>query len=465
MAGPTIYSRRELVQQAQRRILTYTDRLTWFGTNSVGKAIAETVGGAANQGYRLYKALQRRFTLLGSAGDALTEVAGERGAKRRGPSRSRLLVVVVPWSSTVTAITPGLGTAIEVLDSSRFTAGDSVRIRNVDGSVTEKTTILSISSGSGPNGGDELNVGSLIFSYTPADDDVQVLLRHAIPTETVITTQAGVGFQTTAPITIGDFNPLLAGESPPLALADKVWCEATITGASGDVDPRTVSGLQVPDTQVRNLYNPERGFGGDDTETDPELRYRAAHRPSALAQETLSWIEALAVEADQNVLRATTRPSDAISTLSIAVLSTNGGPLGVKALAALETYVGARVRSYMVVDASNVDLVAIEVEAQVKLAPNVTLRQAWVDASARVANYTDFRRWDWEKTVDWLEILRQVGLARGVQAVVQSTFLPAADIPIGPTQLPVLVRVSLQDVDTLKKINAQLAVSFASSEA
>lgn len=462
---PTVYSRRELVAQAMRRMITYTDQVTYFGANSAEAALVETIGGSAAQAFGLYKALQRRFTLLGSSGEALVEVAAERGAKKRAAQRARLLVILVPWSTSVTAITVGLTTAIEVVDSAAFAVGDSIRIRNVDGSVTERVSILSISTATGPTGGDELVVGSLGNTYTPSGDDVQVLLRHTIPLETVITTKAGIGFRTTTAVTIGDFNPVLSGESPALALADKVWCEALTKGSAGNVDPNTVSGLQVADTDVRALYNPERGFGGADEETDHDLRYRAAHLPSRRTQETLAWAEALAVEADVGVLRAVTTPPTAISTLEIKLLGENGGPLQLKRLAAVDNYIAARVRSYMAVRSANVDLVAIEIEAQVEMDPDVPLRRAWIDASARCASYLDYRRWPFGQTVDWLELLRIIGLATGVRSVMQSSFLPAGPVVIPSDGLPVLVRVSMQDLQTLQTINGSLAVSFASSGA
>ena len=463
MSAPTLYSRRELVAQAATRMLTYTDEVTYYGPNSVDTAIVETIGGSTSISYRLYKALTRRFTLIGSSGTSLTEVAAERGARRHKAQRSRLLVVIVPWSTTVTAITVGVTTDIEVDASTAFEVGDSIRIRNADGSITEKVTIVSIGDATGPNGGDELVVGSLSNTYDPTTEDVQVLLRHTIPLETLLTTKAGVGFATTGSITIGDFNPVLSGEGLALSLADKVWAEATSKGEAGNINPRSVTGFEVADPNVRTVYNPERGFGGAPEETDHDLRYRAAHRPARASQETPAWAEAIAVEADLDVLRAVVGTPTAISTLAIQLLARNGGPLAEKRLASVQNYIAARVRGYMAVACTNVELVSIEVEAQVQLDPDVTLRQAWVDASARIANYLDWRRWDFGADPDWTELLRLVKNSLGVRSVVDSTFLPAADPEVGDEQLPVFVRLSLQDLDTLETINGALAVSFDDS--
>lgn len=463
MSGqPTLYSRRELVAQASRRLLTYTDEITYFGPNSVDLAIAETLGGMTSVSYRLYKALLRRFTLIGSSGTVLTEVAAERGARRQKAQRSRLLVVFVPWSTTVTAITVGMTTRLEVEDSSAFEVGDSIRIRNADGSNTERLSIIDLIQGTGPNGNDELEVGSLTYTYD-VSEDTQVLLRETIPVQTLITTKVGVGFATTSTITIGDFNAVLSGEGAALALADKVWCEATTKGDQGNINPQSVTGLAVPNPNVRRVHNPERAFGGAAEETDFDLRYRAAHRPARASQETPAWAEALAVEADADVLRAVIAPPTAISTLAIQLLARNGGPLTAKRLRSVENYIGARVRGYMAVSCSNVTLVSIEVEAQVQLDPDVTLRQAWVDAGSRIANYIDYRRWEFGLDPDWTKLLGLVKNSLGVKAVVDSTFLPSSNPEVGNEQLPVFVRLSLQDIDTLETINGALAVSFDDS--
>src|SRR5687767_8436084 len=87
------------------RVIAYTDEITYFGENSAAHAIAKAASGQAADAYTLSRALLRRHTLLGSKDDDLTIVAQEWGARRQGPQRSRVLVVLRPWTSKITSIT------------------------------------------------------------------------------------------------------------------------------------------------------------------------------------------------------------------------------------------------------------------------------------------------------------------------------------------------------------------------
>lgn len=168
----TLPTRDELVRAWVRLFATYQDVVTWFGSKSVARAFGIAVGELASMAVDLKVALLRRFTLLGASGEDLIAVAAEHGVRPLPDARSRLLLVVVPETTTVTAITLGSGPVaggdeLEVEDSSAFGVGASIRIRNVDGSTTEAQTIVGISAASGPGGGDELEVGTLAGTYAP----------------------------------------------------------------------------------------------------------------------------------------------------------------------------------------------------------------------------------------------------------------------------------------------------------
>lgn len=463
MSDVEIRSRRELVTDAIRRIVAYTDLLRWFGPNSVGGAFADALGGQTSLAYRLYKAVLRRLTLRAAEGDILTQVAAERGATRRSEQRSRVLVVFLPFSSNVTAITVGLTTAIEVESSEHFEADDSIRIVNADGSLTERLRVISIGVGTGPTGRDELVVASLANTYDVTNDPPRVVLRHTVGTLTELTTASGIVIATVERFSIGDFNPVLAGESTNLALVDKVWCEAKEEGTSGNIAPRDVTGLVVADDKVSSVYNPERGFGGGDEEADEDLRYRTAHQFTRRSRDTASWLEAICVEADHGVLRAVQLEADEVATFRIAVVARNGGPLSERRRASTEAYVQERVRGPITISVENAELTSVEIEFRCHLAPDTTLREAWLGASEAVVAYVDYRKWAWGTDVDHLELLRRCRNTSGIRSIEEDTFEPSQDVDVEDTSLPVVVRVSVMDLDTGETINAELATSFDSS--
>lgn len=460
MSQPELRTRRELVQDAIRRIITYTDQIKWFGVNSVGRAIGESVGGQTSIANRLYGALIRRTTLLASSGDFTTAVAEEHGARKLGPQRSKVLAIVVPRSALVTAITIGATDLIEVDDSTEFVATDSIRIRSADGSITETAVIIAITSGTGPNSGDEIEVATLAGTYAPLTEDVRVLLRVTVPADTEISSTAGVSFTTTATLTVGDSNPVLDGESEALSLADKVFVEAITPGASGDIDADSLIEFVPANSKVLRVYNPERGTGGDDTETDFDLKYRAANTPAILSQETAQFYESIAAKGDTNALRAIRTDSSQVATVTLKVLHRNGGPLTAAAKTSLSTYIEARVKSGLAIVILDVTLTSVEVSAQITLDPDTTLRDVWKEASARLASSIDFRKWTFGLDVDEADLLSIVNQTPGVASLTTSSFLPASNIVVGDESLPHLVRLTLEDTATGDIFGADLEQTF-----
>jgi hypothetical protein len=460
MSQPELKTRRQLVTETIRRLVTYTTEITHFGPNSVGLALAEAVAGATSTTYRLYRALLRRQTLLASSDEFLSEVAEEKGALRQGPQQAKLFCVVVPHTATVTEITIGATDLIEVDDSSNFAATDSIRIRSADGTDTEIRTIIAITTASGPNGGDELEVATLTATYAPTTEDVVVLLRTTVPLGTSIKSSAGVSFDTLEAVTTGDSNPVLNGESTFLGLADKVWCECQESGAIGNIDPLTIEDFTVPIPGVARVFNPERGTNGAEAETDFDLKFRASHGPTRAGQETFAWIEQSARDADQDVLRAVRTGVPAIATLGILVLHRNGGILNVSRRDAIEAYMEQRVRSYMGITIGNITLTSVEVSAQVQLDADAVLRDVWILASQRLATFMDFRKRVFGEDVDEADLLSIVSQTDGVAGVVTSTFLPASNVLVDDLSLPVLVRLTLENTDTGDIINAELQVGF-----
>ncbi len=462
---PTLKTRRQLVTEFIRRILVYTSLLSWFGSNSVIRAIALAFSAWIEGTYQLYVGLVRRYTVRGGAGDTLTDVCAERGVDRIEKNLAKVYVVVQPLTANATAVSVGTGPIaggdeIEVDDSSIFLVADSIRIRNGDGTVTETATIAGITVGTGPTGGDELEiVGALAGAYTPATDDVDVLLRTAIPAGALVNTSVGVPFNTLDSLTTGDSNPIMDGESTSLALADKVWCEAGTSGAAGNIDARTVTDFATT-YRIAGAFNPERGSGGLDEEEDYELKYRTVHAPTIANQETLAWLESLLQAGDLDVLRVVKTSGTAIRTLYVKVIRRNGGTFSVAQLAALDLYAEARIRSNLQVSSSNVTLTAIEVEARITLEPGYTLEEVWRSAADTLATYLDYRRWAWGGTVDEADLLSLVNATTGVASLETSSFLPAADTTVAADSLPVLARLSLEDMDTGATYNAELAVSF-----
>ncbi len=457
-------TRKDLLQEWIRRFVAYTDSVTWFGGNSVIRAMGWATAILVEACYLLVVALVRRYSVMNAAGDDLTVVAAERGADRRGASHARLLVVIDPETANVADIRPVAGDDyIEIDDSSFFLAADSFRIRSQDGTTSEAATIAAISVGTGLiNGWDELVVlGGLAGVYAPLTEDVDVLARVTIAEETEILSSAGVSFHTLEAMVTGDANPVLDGEGTALALADKVWAESTTAGVSGNIEADTLTEFSAGAQRgVARVWNPEAGVGGEDAESDLALKYRAIHGPTVASAETLSWIEQAAAAANDEVLRAVRGTEFKLGTLLVKVLRRNGGSFSAGDLAAMSSHTEARVRSYMEVEYENITLTAVAVEAQITLEPGYTLEAVWRAAASELVTFLDYRKWAFGASVDEADLLAIVNGTAGVVSLVTASFVPAADITVSVESLPTLVSLSLEDTDTGDTILADLAASF-----
>ena len=463
MSLPAPRTRDEYTRELIIRTIAATDQITYFGENGVARAL---LSGAAILGEQIDLAsveLQRRATVMNARGQSLYDAAAERGAPVLPGRRSRLCVVIEPVTSIVASLTVFSGSEddIDVGDTSLYTVGMPIMIRNQDASIIENTTVNSIVSGV------ILRVNSLtdfaaLSTEMAAGNDVRVIARPTIPQGTTITAP-GVTFETLTAVTLGTANPIMAGETSALALADKTWCEATIVGPDGNIEPLTVTGTSPAIAGVARVFNPERGSGGASIEDDEALRYRTIQLPASGSQETPAWLESTAQGAGLGILRAIKTPSGGISQCELSVLKDTGGALSTDSLSALNTYIQARSRYPMTVVSANVVLTSVEVECSITLVPGYALAQVWRDAASRLATYLDFRVWRFGSLVDEAKLLSIVRETPGVASLETSTFVPAADIEIGAYSLPYLTRLSIRNTGVTPPvtINADLAVSFA----
>lgn len=445
-----------------RRIVAHTEELTWFGQSSAAGALVQAFAEQGAQSESLYRALLRRDTLEGASGDALVAVAAEMGAAQLGPTRAIVPVILRPQKTTVSAITTG---KLEVADSTLFAVNDSVRVTTDDGTQSEVCTVLAITTATGPNGGDELNVGLLLHTYD-VTDTIRVLLRRTVARGTQFRSTTGLVFESLEQITVGDSNAIMAGESSALALADKVWCECTTRGAAGMVEAFTVTQLVTPDADILSVTNPIGAIGGADTETDTALKFRTAHLPQRGAAETPAMLERLAVMGNNDVLRAVPDTATSLGALRLRVLSRAGGGLSTDALVALGEYIGARLRSALRVEVLNLVPTAVEVEADITLDPGAgsnyeRLTAAWRRAADALANRLDFRTWPAGQDVDEADLLSIVNATTGIATVATSSFQPSADVTVGATSIPVLTRLVLRDTASGLSFGADLVASYA----
>jgi hypothetical protein len=438
----------QFVADNVRRMVTLQDAVTYFGQNGTVRAFLDVLSRAQAQTQLTVSGLVRRRSLLGAtAATGLDEVLEEAGSPRLPADRARLLVCFQPWYTRVTAVTNAATSKIEVGDASEFDVGYSVRIRQTS-ALTEIRTVIAITTGTGPNGGDEVEVALLTNSYSPTTEVVDLFVRQTLPTDTGITTTVGVTFQLLEPVTVGDANPIMNGETTTVALLDKAWSECTVAGSRGKVEPYTVSGFTVAQPKVRGAFNPAGAVGGNDAEPDAQARYRAAYFPAILSVETQASILALAKSGDPNVLRTLIVEPTALRTVSLRVLTRQVGPLSSGAKLSLGAYMDQRMRAKTSVELLDVTLTAVSITATVSLDGTALLVDVWRAAMSRYVAQIDTATWEWGVDVERADLITILNTTAGVQDINTETFTPSSNVAVGAESLPYMFSLTLTDAST-----------------
>ena len=461
MAFPKVLDAVELAQEAIRRTVAATPLLTWFGEGGVARSLLDVAAQLGGYTGQLYTGVLRRFTLQAADGEQLDQVLVESGAPRRGAQRAKALVCFQPYTTAWLDLTSGATDLLEIAagDGVNFDAGDSIRVRNSDGTETEIATIIAVTSATGPGGGDELEVATLTGTYTPTTDDCAVILRRVLAAGQQVT-GGNQTFELLSSVSVGDANPVLAGESVSLALADKAWAECTVAGAAGNVAAGTLTTLSPPVAGITAVNNPNAATGGADVESDFAAKRRAANTTQGAAQETLAWVEAVAQVGDEEVLRAVRTASVAVGEMEIAVVGRSAGAMSAARLAALEDFIEARVRSHLGVGVVNATMTAVEVKATITLRPTYTLRGVYAAAASRITEFLDIRKREFGEDVDEADLLVLVRQTEGVGSLETATFEPTANVEVADDSLPVLTRLWLIDATSGDEINATLFQTY-----
>lgn len=459
----TYPDRRELFRKAVLLLTSYTSELTWFGRNSVVGALLRVAAFMGELASQFAVRIQSRLSKLAATGEDLDTLLAEDGTERRAGTRAQVLVILRPARSRVTNIDIGGGTGtndlIEVESAVDFVTSMSIRIRDADGSTTETATIIAITNGTGPNGGDELEVAALAGAYTPSTtaDDVVVLARITVPSGTALATTSGVGLTTLEEVTTGEANPILDGMSTSVSLADKVLAEADEVGVAGNIEPYDITDLATPETGLLSCFNPAPGYGGTEEESDAQARVRVIHQSAGASQTTEAWLIATAKAADEDVLRVVQTTSDDLNTLAVTVLTRSGGALTSTAKTALEEYLAQRSRAGLAFSVGDITMTEVSITATLTLARGYTLREVWIAAASAIATYLDYETWTFGTDVDAGALYELVSDTVGVESIDPDDFDPGSDVAVGAESLPRLVYLSLTDATSGDTVGGDLS--------
>lgn len=149
-------------------------------------------------------------------------------------------------------------------------------------------------------------------------------------------------YKTTKAITINNFS--FTGDINSLTFGNIVIAESIGTGSKTRIGVNEISGLATPITGITSVVNLVPSTGGDDTETDEQLRERMIKLNETLCQGTAEFYEGIAIKNSDDVLQAYTKYNYQQDAVEILLIKRGGGTFADEDLASLADLINASQR-------------------------------------------------------------------------------------------------------------------------
>ena len=440
-------SLREIQTNLMQAIVVYTDKLTYFGVNSVNNAIVQAISRPLSELFHKEATTTKRL-FLPTATEKDLDVIGKDIA-RLSKSNSSVILVFVPVSTTINAEAVAGSNQITVVDGSKFLLGQNIRLRGATGNPpdTETATIA------GKPSTNVIEITEVLINTYKTGSFVR--LRSAIPKETKFDSAQGISFQTTETITVGDLNPLFTGESSGLALLDKVTAISKIAGANSNIPAYSITKLPGAfSSAIQNVSNPIPADGGTDAESDSQYRGRIQNAGARFSIDTKAFFAISAQQTDVTVLRVITKKAIEVNRLDCWIASRSGANYSSEQLQQIKIGVEQRLHSQVKINIYNLIFTSISVSADVSLKPGSNLQAGFNQIAARLSDFLDWRSWEFGATVDDADLL---GMIDGADAIENTGNFKIngnspADVSIADNSLPRFTGLTLRNKDNPAQI-------------
>ncbi|NUQ80861.1 MAG: hypothetical protein HUU10_04550 [Bacteroidetes bacterium] len=320
-----------------RMIRTFSalnEQVTYFGDDGIVRNIFQSISQAlADQELELAR-VKRASSLVTASGDDLDTLAVEiYGTSRRGPAKSTALVIV----QGPTGVQVPAGTAFY-----HATTGEKYVSKN---GITIGSTNPAVPGSPNPN---EL--------YFP-----------------------GLG------------NPSLEGADGSISFGHWVWVESEGTGSKTRASANTIT---VTPNAALTVFNPAPTTGGEDTESDSELRSRLIGMNLLRATYTNSFFENIAIEANDTIQKALVQWTYGVG-ISVFVCNRSGCLYTANELTAINDYIVSKIPAFFqasqntvsfACSTQNVTYTDIAVEFRGKFTPSPTLMDTYIAIIDRMAD-------------------------------------------------------------------------------
>ncbi len=363
-------------------VVALQSKVTNFISGSVMRGILSAIAASISELW--FDLVQTKRSLLWDTakGSDLDRLATDSGMTRMGPIIATVILVANADVESGTSTSVGSGFLTDTTKNwtqNQFKIGTWVLI---DSSSTE----FAINSN---------NENTISVTGTPSSGKYYVM--PVIPEGTVVRSAvSGIGYTTVDRIVVGKDNPALLAQTRAISLGNRSMAVAAIAGMAGAAAANTISVLSPPIPGVTNIINPvpTQPRTGLDTESDDQLRTRRRNILDILNQGTQSFYEALAMDADDQVLRAIARKDTDTGGIKVIVTSRSGLSFDQEELDAIQSVIEDNCRAFETITVVNMVLTDIFVNFKAYIRPGNTMESVYTRTADVIADFLDYGSWN-----------------------------------------------------------------------
>ena len=271
--------------------------------------------------------------------------------------------------------------------------------------------------------GRRASVRKLVFNGVPGT---------VVPAGTQVSTDGGIVFATLVPGKVGE----------------NIKARAVVAGKNGNVGSNIITKLLSVITDITGANNIDAAQGGQDAETDEQLRGRAISRISSRSLGVNPAYEEWAKEANSDVIRAFAQgkaPGFSHDITLVHVVDDAGVGFSTAELRDMELAIQPKVPHGALVKCSNLDFTTIDITATLVIYNDHNLNDVKNNIEENLNLYLNWADWSLGTDVDWADIFSIVNNTIGVADVDAGDFKPASNVSVGDFSLPRLGVVTVTE--------------------
>lgn len=220
---------------------------------------------------------------------------------------------------------------------------------------------------------------------------------------------------------------------------------STSIGRRTNVEPLSINTINNAPIGHKFVTNEFKATGGRDIESDEIFRIRIKNYYNLFATSTLNKLALIFNRINPDVLRVFHNGFNSKGQVILMVVSESGKSFlnseFDEMLVKSQNYLSlielrSNYNNSIGVELRNVIFQPVDISFRCELYTNISVDDTRLDIQNRIASYLDYRFWDYERKVEWDNLLQIVKSSPGVKYVYDNDFSPRVDLRVNRNSLP-----------------------------